>query len=155
MTPTAEVDHNERGHATGKVRQLLRVEALAVLIASTVVFFHLGGRLWVFAVLFFAPDLSFAGYAVSKKVGAVCYNAIHSYALHAALAVAGVLTGHPVLWQIALIFAAHAGFDRSLGYGLKYAAGFHHTHLGRIGKRTGDHPPHLPGNRESDSDTAW
>ena len=134
MNGTAEVDDGDRGHATGQVRQLLRVEALAVLVASTVLYFHLGAPLWMFAVLFFAPDLSFVGYAVSRKVGAVCYNAVHSYALHAALAVAGILTGLPILWQIALIFAAHAAFDRSLGYGLKYAAGFHHTHLGMIGK---------------------
>jgi hypothetical protein len=49
------------------------------------------------------------------------------------LAVAGVLTGLAILWQVALILVAHAAFDRSLGYGLKYAAGFRHTHLGPIG----------------------
>ncbi len=136
MDGTAELDHIDRGHATGQIRQLLRVEALAILAASTTVYFLFGGEFWMFAVLFFAPDLSFVGYAVSKKAGAVCYNAVHSYALHAALAVAGLLTGLAILWQVALIFAAHAAFDRSLGYGLKYAAGFHHTHLGPIGKPT-------------------
>jgi len=112
------------------------VEALSILAASAVLFFVLGGELWIFAVLFFVPDLSFVGYVVNKRAGAVCYNAVHSYTLHAALAVAGLLTGHSILWQIALIFSAHAAFDRSLGYGLKYAAGFHHTHLGPIGKPT-------------------
>lgn len=137
MNGTTGADHPESGHATGQVRQLLRVEALAILVASTTFYFVLGGEWWVFALLLFAPDLSFVGFAVSSKVGAICYNAVHSYALHAALAVAGLLAGVPVLWQVALVFAAHAAFDRSLGYGLKYAAGFHHTHLGLIGKRPG------------------
>ena len=33
-----------------------------------------------------------------------------------------------------MIWLAHIGFDRALGYGLKYASGFGFTHLGRIGK---------------------
>lgn len=33
-------------------------------------------------------------------------------------------------WQIALIWFAHIGFDRALGYGLKYPLGFRVTHLG-------------------------
>lgn len=134
MTTNADAEQNQSGHATGNVRLVLRVEAFAILVASTTLFFLFGGELWVFVVLFFAPDLSFIGYAISRKAGAVFYNIAHSYALHAALAITGVLTGLAILWQIALILVAHAAFDRSLGYGLKYAAGFGHTHLGRIGK---------------------
>ena len=33
-----------------------------------------------------------------------------------------------------MIWLAHIGIDRALGYGLKYGAGFTFTHLGRIGK---------------------
>jgi hypothetical protein len=29
---------------------------------------------------------------------------------------------------------AHIGFDRALGFGLKYASGFGDSHLGRIGR---------------------
>ena len=36
--------------------------------------------------------------------------------------------------HLALIWSAHIGFDRALGYGLKYDTGFSFTHLGRIGK---------------------
>jgi Domain of unknown function (DUF4260) len=32
-----------------------------------------------------------------------------------------------------MIWLAHIGIDRALGYGLKYTAGFTFTHLGRIG----------------------
>lgn len=134
MNRKAEFDYTDRGYATGHVRRLLRTEALAIFAASTTLFFFFGGELWIFAVLFFSPDLSLAGYAVSRKAGAALYNAVHSYVLHAVLALAGVLTGLTILWHVALIFVAHAAFDRSLGYGLKYAAGFRHTHLGPIGK---------------------
>ena len=34
--------------------------------------------------------------------------------------------------QIALIWLAHIGFDRSLGYGLEYPSGFRDTHLQRV-----------------------
>jgi hypothetical protein len=36
--------------------------------------------------------------------------------------------------SIALIWFAHIGFDRALGYGLKYPSAFQNTHMGRIGK---------------------
>lgn len=134
MNNNAEYERTGSGYPTGMVLWLLRAEALAVFAAGTALFFLLGGELWLFAVLFFAPDLSIAGYAAGSKAGSVLYNAVHSYALPAVLAVAGVLTGLETLWQIGLIFVAHAAFDRSLGFGLKYAAGFRHTHLGPIGK---------------------
>jgi hypothetical protein len=35
----------------------------------------------------------------------------------------------------ALIWCAHIGFDRTLGYGLKYAEGFGYTHLGRLNNK--------------------
>ncbi|MDU3890869.1 MAG: DUF4260 family protein [Serratia liquefaciens] len=35
----------------------------------------------------------------------------------------------------ALIWGAHIGFDRALGYGLKYASGFADTHLGGLGRK--------------------
>jgi hypothetical protein len=38
----------------------------------------------------------------------------------------------PSLTPIALIWAAHIGFDRLVGYGLKYGTGFKETHLGRV-----------------------
>jgi hypothetical protein len=34
---------------------------------------------------------------------------------------------------IPLIWVAHIGFDRLLGYGLKYPTGFGNTHLGKLG----------------------
>jgi len=39
-----------------------------------------------------------------------------------------------LLLSIAIIWLAHIGIDRALGFGLKYSLGFGFTHLGRIGK---------------------
>jgi hypothetical protein len=39
------------------------------------------------------------------------------------------------LTAVAIVWFAHIGLDRALGYGLKYADGFQHTHLGTIGRR--------------------
>jgi hypothetical protein len=36
---------------------------------------------------------------------------------------------------VALIWSAHIGIDRALGYGLKYGDGFASTHLGPIGRK--------------------
>jgi hypothetical protein len=100
----------------------------------TLVYAVWGDTWWIYAVLFLAPDLSFAGYLAGPRVGALVYNAAHSYMAPMALMVGGILFWPPPASSIAMIWLAHIGFDRALGYGLKYSAGFSFTHLGRIGK---------------------
>ena len=51
-----------------------------------------------------------------------------------ALMTAGFALPSPLVLSIAMIWLAHIGFDRALGYGLKYVSGFGFTHLGRIGQ---------------------
>ena len=131
----APLAQTSNGSATQEVRQILRLEALAVLISASAAYFVLGGELWFFALAFFGPDLAMLAYGLGRRVGAWSYNLAHSYVVAALIGAAGVLTGAEFLWQVALIQAAHVGFDRGLGYGLKYTSGFAHTHLGRIGKR--------------------
>lgn len=122
--------------ATGAVRGWLRLEGLAVLILATAVFAH-GGHSWpLYAILFLVPDLSFLGYLAGPRTGARAYNAAHSYVGPIAVALIFAATGRPPV--IACIWAAHIGFDRMLGYGLKYPSAFQHTHLGRIGRRKRD-----------------
>lgn len=120
---------------TGHLRTLLRLEALAVLIIAAATYFITGGNPWLFALLFFAPDLSFAAYTLGPKPGAIAYNSVHSYLLAAALFAFGWLAGQPLLTHLALILTAHIGFDRTFGYGLKYATAFNATHLGRIARK--------------------
>jgi hypothetical protein len=45
----------------------------------------------------------------------------------------GVLFSVQQLSAFALVWFAHIGMDRALGYGLKYEDAFQHTHLGIIG----------------------
>ena len=92
---------------------------------------------WIYAALFLAPDLSFLGYWSGRRFGAIIYNAAHSYMVPMALMTAGFAIAEPLVLSVAMIWLAHIGFDRALGYGLKYSAGFTFTHLGRIGKKNG------------------
>lgn len=88
---------------------------------------------WAAVLVFFAPDLSFAGYAFGARVGSLVYNAVHIYALGAVLIALGLFGSMPMLVGLGALWLAHSGFDRMLGYGLKSAEGFSFTHLGRIG----------------------
>jgi hypothetical protein len=91
--------------------------------------------LWAMALLFFAPDLSFAGYLAGPRIGAMVYNLAHLYGFGMALIGLGFLIGPNLdLVVLGMLWAAHAGFDRMLGYGLKEPTAFADTHLGRIGK---------------------
>jgi len=116
--------------ATGGMRLLLRLEGLAVLLGGTLLYGELGEGWPLFAALFFAPDLAIAVYAAGPRIGAAAYNVTHSYIGPIALAAAALLAGRPSLVAAGLVWAAHIGFDRALGFGLKYATGFGHTHLG-------------------------
>jgi hypothetical protein len=125
------------GAVTGGVKILLRIEGLTLFAGMLVLYVSWGGSWWVFAILFLAPDLSFAAYLIDPKTGAFVYNAAHSYMAPVALLTLGFAIGEPLILSIAMIWLAHIGIDRALGYGLKYEAGFGFTHLGRIGRQAG------------------
>ena len=122
------------GIVTGGVRILLRLEGLTLFAGMLLLYWIWGGSWWVFVIMFLAPDLSFIAYLADPKIGAVVYNAAHSYMAPVALLTAGFAAGEPLVLSIAMIWLAHIGIDRALGYGLKYQTGFGFTHLGRIGK---------------------
>jgi hypothetical protein len=117
------------GSATGGVRIMLRLEGLALFTVMMVLYAHWGASWRMFALLFLAPDLSFIAYLAGPKTGASVYNAVHSTMAPAALMLMGLALTAPLLLSIATIWLAHIGIDRSLGYGLKYSAGFAFTHL--------------------------
>ena len=110
-------------------RLTLRLEGAVVLFAALWGYAHLDASWGLFALLLFVPDLSMVGYAWGPRVGAVAYNAVHTYLFPAGLAAIGVGTGATWGLPLALIAAAHIGMDRALGYGLKAPTGFHDTHL--------------------------
>ena len=134
MTDIASADAS--GAVTGAVRTVLRLEGLALFIGMTLLYYMWDGSWWVYALLFFVPDLSFAAYLAGPRTGALVYNAAHSYLAPVAIMTAGFATAAPLVLSLAMIWLAHIGFDRALGYGLKYGVGFSFTHLGRIGKST-------------------
>jgi uncharacterized protein DUF4260 len=125
---------SETGAATGAVRILLRLEGVVLFAGMTLLYALWDGSWWVYAILFLAPDVSFAAYLAGPKVGAIVYNAAHSYLAPMALMTTGLAIASPLVLSLAMIWLAHIGIDRALGYGLKYQAGFAYTHLGKIGK---------------------
>lgn len=127
--------HSEIKAVGGHVRTVLRAEGMVVLAAATALYFLTGGAWWLFAVLLFVPDLSFFAYGAGNRVGAVVYNMAHTYIVPLLLGLASIVQESELAQHIALIHFAHIGLDRALGYGLKYASGFKHTHLGELGGR--------------------
>jgi hypothetical protein len=133
-TASQETIQATTGTVSGGVLTLLRLEGLTLFAGMTLLYALWGGSWWIYFVLFLAPDLSFLGYLAGPRIGAIAYNAMHSYMAPMALMTAGFGFAPPLVLSIAMIWLAHIGFDRALGYGLKYSAGFGFTHLGRIGK---------------------
>ena len=131
----AEANNLASGAATGGVRTVLRLEGLALFALGLGAYLWLGSEpWWLFLVLLLVPDVSFLGYLGGPRVGALAYNAAHSTIGPIALLAAGALTDSGLAVSLALIWAAHIGLDRAIGYGLKYGTGFGFTHLGRIGR---------------------
>lgn len=100
--------------------------------AAIILYFHAGYPWWLFLALILAPDVSMVGYVAGPTIGAAAYDAAHTYVVPVALASIGVITDTEVATQIGLIWLAHIGLDRALGYGLKYSTGFKDTHLDRV-----------------------
>ena len=103
-----------------------------MLVAAVVLYFDQGFQWWLFALLLLAPDLGMLGYALGRRAGAVAYDVAHLEALPLALAVGGFLGGSDLALQLGLIWLAHIGMDRAIGYGLKYPTHFKDTHLQRV-----------------------
>jgi hypothetical protein len=93
-----------------------------------------GWSWWWFGLLLLVPDVSMVGYLAKPDVGATTYNLGHTI-VFPGLILGWYLLGGPLsALAIGSIWLAHIGLDRMLGYGLKYADDFTHTHLGPIGR---------------------
>jgi hypothetical protein len=135
MTDTINIP--AAGSATGGVRTLLQVEGAALAVACMVFYSYFEGSWWMFAILLLAPDLSFLGYLAGPRAGAASYNVAHAAILPMLLGIFAMIMPSALAMHLSLIWCAHIGIDRALGYGLKYDAGFRFTHLGRIGRDAG------------------
>ncbi|MFA5551546.1 MAG: DUF4260 domain-containing protein [Trueperaceae bacterium] len=118
-----------------KTVTLLRLEGLALLAVTVTLYAVLGGSWWLFLLLLFAPDLFMLGYLRGPKVGAATYNLGHFTLTPVIIGLVSYVLGADLGVQIAIIWLAHIGLDRLVGYGLKEPTSFQDTHLGRIGRR--------------------
>ena len=112
-----------------RIRLILQAEG-AVLAALAIWLYAGTGAGWLlFAVLILAPDLAMVGYLRGPALGAHLYNAAHTTLAPAVLFAVGWLAGWGWATPVALIWAAHVGIDRAIGYGLKDVTAFRRTHL--------------------------
>ena len=127
------VAQSPKGAVLGKPRGWLRLEALAVLTGALVAFAGTGQPWWLVPAALLGPDLLMVGYLRDSRIGALLYNIAHSTVLPAAIVATGWWGHSSLTTALGLIWLAHIGLDRSLGYGLKYDDHFQHTHLGHLG----------------------
>ena len=88
----------------------------------------------MYLLLLFVFDVSMVGYAKDAKLGAYIYNWGHSLTLPTLIVLFAWVSTSEIAAAAGLIWIAHIGLDRFLGYGLKLTSGFKKTHLGEIGK---------------------
>ena len=82
--------------------------------------------------LFLAPDLFMLGYLANPRIGSAFYNLEHTLVWPIALLLLSLALPAPQLAPYGLIWLSHLGFDRMLGFGLKYPTNFRDTHLQRV-----------------------
>lgn len=111
---------------------LLHIEGVAVLVLSIYFYYHFQFSWIMFLVLLLAPDLSALGYLKNVQVGSILYNLFHTYTIPVALMICGLFIYNDTILMISLIWIAHIGMDRMLGYGLKYPTNFKDTHFNRV-----------------------
>jgi len=115
---------------------ILKLEeaAMTVIAIYLLTIYNLHLSFWIWAILFFTPDIGMLGYLVNTKVGAVTYNLFHHKGIAIALALTGYYFHNDVLAAVGILLFAHSSFDRMLGYGLKFEDSFKNTHLGSLEK---------------------
>jgi len=118
------------------MKTTLALEEAGMFLFSIFIFSSLPFAWWWFPVLLLLPDISFAGYLVNNKVGAITYNTVHHKAVALVFIVLGYYLRNDVWILVGTILFGHSSLDRILGYGLKYFTGFKYTHLGEIGRKT-------------------
>ncbi|OZM56311.1 hypothetical protein CIB95_12920 [Lottiidibacillus patelloidae] len=114
------------------VKNFIKLEGLVVFLISFGIYYELDFNWTLFFLLLFVPDIGMLGYIHSKKIGAMIYNTFHTYSLPLFLLFIGFLLNNDFLLSISIIWTAHIGIDRAIGYGLKYTTDFKDTHINKI-----------------------
>ncbi len=116
------------------MKNILRFEELAQLLACMYIFSLLNFSWWWFTILLLTPDIGILGYLINPKIGALTYNLLHNKVAALLIYSLGIYFSTDILKLVGVILYAHAAMDRTVGYGLKYSDAFEHTHLGTIKK---------------------
>ena len=111
---------------------MLHLEGLALLGIALFVYATQGFAWSTFWLLLLAPDLAFIPYLLNRQLGTAVYNLLHTTTLPLALVASALMTDWTLGVQLALIWLAHIGMDRTVGYGLKYVDSFKMTHLSKV-----------------------
>jgi hypothetical protein len=111
-----------------------RIESVAIAFLALAMYIKFGFAWYFLPIGFLAIDLSALGYLANARIGALTYNAAHSYLVPVVilLVVVAMQNFPEALLCVSLIWIFHIAVDRSMGYGLKYPDSFAHTHLGQI-----------------------
>ncbi|PEW83774.1 hypothetical protein CN445_24375 [Bacillus cereus] len=113
-------------------KKIIRLEGVIVLIAAICIY-ALNEFSWlIFLLLLLVPDVSMLAYLINNQIGAQVYNLFHTYIVSISLILIGVFLKSEALLMIGLIWTAHIGMDRMLGYGLKYKTSFKDTHIQKL-----------------------
>jgi Domain of unknown function (DUF4260) len=111
---------------------ILRAEGGVIFCASLLLYGEARARWILFVALVLVPDLSMLGYLSGARLGAAIYNVVHTLVAPLLLIGFSVAFTQLRLVPYGLIWTAHIGIDRLLGYGLKYPTRFRDTHLQRL-----------------------
>ena len=97
--------------------RILRLEALLLLAALVALYWWLHVSWIIFVVLILAPDVAMLGYLRNTRIGAMSYNAFHSYVgpllLATAAAFSRALLPFAVIWATSR-WTAHWAMDSSM-----------------------------------------
>lgn len=129
ITATPNTESIQRPSA---VRVMIALEGAALLIGAVALYAHTVGDWGAFALLFFVPDLAFIPYMINARLGTWVYNLLHTITAPVLLGLIALAMSWSAGVGLALIWLAHIGMDRTLGYGLKYPSAFKDTHLQRL-----------------------
>lgn len=113
-------------------KKILHLEGLAVFGLSLYLYW-LNDYSWLlFFLLILAPDLSMIGYLVNHTFGAKLYNLFHTYIISLAFIFIGMYFSNSTFLTLGIIWTAHIGMDRLVGYGLKFSTHFKDNHLNQL-----------------------
>ncbi|MFU2014093.1 DUF4260 domain-containing protein [Peribacillus butanolivorans] len=111
------------------VKKLIHSEGLMVLIAIIYIYSINEFSWWIFLLLLLTPDISMLAYLINNQIGAKVYNLFHTYTISILVILLAVSLSQDTILMVGLIWTAHIGMDRFLGYGLKYTTAFKATHI--------------------------